>query len=95
MPSGPSSASVDLQRAVATEWHLPALLLNLMDPVQEKTTRVQNVMLAVNLARHSANGWDDAALPDDYRDIAALLRLDPDKVKGMVGAVMATRSPGS
>jgi HD-like signal output (HDOD) protein len=76
---------MDLQRAVAVEWKLPALLLNLMDPAQEKSTRVQNVMLAVNLARHSANGWDDAALPDDYRDIAALLRLDPEKVKAMVG----------
>lgn len=77
---------LDLQRALATEWHLPALLLNLMDPAQEKSARVQNVMLAVNLARHSANGWDDAALPDDYRDIAALLRLNPDKVRAMVGA---------
>lgn len=76
---------VDLQRALATEWHLPALLLNLMDPAQDNTPRVQNVMLAVNLARHSANGWDDAALPDDYRDIGALLRLEPDKIKAMVG----------
>lgn len=81
---------VDLQRALAVEWHLPALLQNLVDPALEKTTRVQNVMLAVNLARHSANGWDDAALPDDYRDIAALLRLDPDKVKAMVGAYPAS-----
>lgn len=82
---------MDLQHALATEWHLPALLLNLMDPAHEKTTRVQNVMLAVNLARHSANGWDDAALPDDYRDIAALLRLEPDKVKAMVDVSPATK----
>jgi hypothetical protein len=25
-------------------------------------------------------------LPDDYRDIAALLRIEPEKVKAMVGA---------
>ncbi|OIQ79982.1 HDOD domain protein [mine drainage metagenome] len=80
---------IELQRALAMEWHLPALLLNLTDPEQEKTVRVQNVMLAVNLARHSANGWDDAALPDDYRDIAALLRMEPEKVKAMVGATPA------
>ncbi len=75
---------IELQRALATEWHLPALLLDLSDPALEKTERVENVVLAVNLARHSANGWDDAALPDDYRDIGALLRLDPDKVREMV-----------
>jgi hypothetical protein len=77
---------INLQRALATGWQLPALLLNLMDPALAKTVRVQNVMLAVNLARHSAHGWDDAALPDDYRAIAALLRTEPDKVMALVGA---------
>lgn len=47
--------------------------------------RVRNVTLAVNLARHSANGWDDAALPDDYRDIAELLRMDIARVMRIVG----------
>lgn len=78
---------LDLQRALVAEWQLPALLQNLSDPAQEKTARVQNVMLAVNLARHSANGWDDAALPDDYRDIAELLRIPVEKVIGMTGPV--------
>lgn len=77
---------MELQKALTTEWKLPGLLLTLMDPVHSKNERVCNVMLALNLARHSANGWDDAALPDDYRDIAALLRVEPDKVKAMVGA---------
>ncbi len=76
----------DLQHAIAVEWRLPQLLLTLMDPEQAQNARVRNVMLALNLARHSANGWDDAALPDDYRDIAGLLRLEPEKVKAMVGA---------
>lgn len=77
---------MELQHALATEWKLPQLLLTLMDPGQAQNTRVRNVMLALNLARHSANGWDDAALPDDYRDIADLLRLEPEKVMAMVGA---------
>jgi HD-like signal output (HDOD) protein len=77
---------MDLQKALATEWKLPDLLLTLMDPAHSQNSRVCNVMLALNLARHSANGWDDAALPDDYRDIAALLRIEPEKVKAMVGA---------
>jgi len=76
----------DLQRQLTTEWRLPELLLNLMDPAQAHTTRVRNVMLAANLARHSAQGWDNAALPDDYRDIAALLRMEPDKVEALVKA---------
>lgn len=75
---------VELQRRLATEWRLPELLLNLMDPALAKTTRVRNVMLAVNLARHSALGWDNAALPDDYCEIGALLRMEPDKVVALV-----------
>lgn len=77
---------LELQRALAEHWQLPQLLLNLMDPAQAGSVRVRNVMLALNLARHSANGWDDAALPDDYRDIGALLRMDVDKVMALVGA---------
>jgi hypothetical protein len=55
-----------------------------MDPALANTTRVRNVVLAANLSRHSAQGWDNAALPDDYREIAALLRMEPDKVMALV-----------
>ncbi|MHB1215087.1 MAG: HDOD domain-containing protein [Thiobacillus sp.] len=75
---------MELQRQLTIEWRLPELLLNLMDPAQENTTRVRNVKLAANLARHSAQGWDNDALPDDYREIAALLRMEPDRVRVMV-----------
>jgi HD-like signal output (HDOD) protein len=77
---------LELQRQLTIEWRLPALLMNLMDPAQANTTRVRNVMLAVNLARHSAQGWDNAALPDDCREIGALLRMEPDKVMTLVKA---------
>lgn len=77
---------LELQRQLTAEWQLPALLMNLMDPAQAHTVRVRNVMLAVDLARHSAQGWDDAALPDDYREIGNLLRMEPDKVKALVKA---------
>jgi hypothetical protein len=60
--------------------------MNLLDPAQANTTRVRNVMLTVNLARHSAQGWDNAALPDDCREIGALLRMEPDKVMTLVMA---------
>lgn len=79
-------SGLELQRQITAEWRLPELLMNLMDPAQANTARVRNVTLAVNLARHSAQGWDNAALPDDYREIAALLRMEPDKVMRLVKA---------
>jgi HD-like signal output (HDOD) protein len=66
---------IDLQRELVRAWELPQLLLMLMDDENANKTRVRNVVLAVNLARHSANGWDDAALPDDYTALGELLRI--------------------
>ena len=36
---------------------------------------MQNVTLAVNLARHSTSNWRDAALPDDLAAIEKLLHI--------------------
>ncbi|MHB1075442.1 HDOD domain-containing protein [Thiobacillus sp.] len=77
-------AGLELQRQLTIAWRLPELLRNLMDPALAQSTRVRNVMLAVNLARHSAHGWHDAALPDDFDEIAALLHMDPNKVMALV-----------
>jgi len=74
----------DLQKMLVKEWNLPQLLLELMDDGNAGKPRVRNVTLAVNLARHSANGWNDAALPDDYRDIGALLRIPPAEAMELV-----------
>ncbi|WP_365977125.1 HDOD domain-containing protein [Thiobacillus sp.] len=79
-------AGLELQRQLTIAWRLPELLRNLMDPALAQSTRVRNVMLAVNLARHSAHGWHDAALPDDFDEIAALLHMDPNKVMALVKA---------
>ncbi len=65
----------DLQLALCDAWHLPALLKTLMDDANAHLPRVQNVTLAVNLARHSTGGWDDAALPDDLTAIEKLLHV--------------------
>jgi HD-like signal output (HDOD) protein len=80
----------DMQKRLVKEWSLPELLLTLMDDANSNHSRVRNVVLAVNLARHSANGWDDAALPDDYTDIAALLRMTPEQVMVMLGVDAGT-----
>jgi HD-like signal output (HDOD) protein len=65
----------DLQTALCGCWHLPELLVTLIGGLQPEHPRVRNVRLAVDLARHSANGWNDPALPDDYAAIANLLNL--------------------
>jgi len=80
----------DLQKALVQQWNLPELLLTLMDDANSSKQRVRNVTLAVNLARHSANGWDDAALPDDYKDIGVLLRTPAEQVMLMLGAEAGT-----
>ncbi|HRB98144.1 MAG TPA: HDOD domain-containing protein [Nitrosomonas sp.] len=75
-----------LQLELAIKWKLPKLLITLMDDSCSSLQRVRNVTLAVNLARHSANGWDDAALPDDYEDIARLLHMQASEIMIIVGA---------
>jgi HD-like signal output (HDOD) protein len=79
-------ALADLQKSLVQKWDLPELLLILMDDENANKPRVRNVELAVNLARHSSNGWDDAALPDDYKGIGELLRLPAEQVMAIVGA---------
>jgi hypothetical protein len=75
----------DLQTELVEVFKLPPLLKQLMRDESANEHRVKNVLLAVNLARHSANGWDDAALPDDYTDIAEFLRVDVDRAKRIIG----------
>ena len=74
-----------MQQALCRAWNLPELMLKLTDEEQASAPRVRNVLLAVNLARHSANGWDDAALPDDFKDIGELLNITPEAVRQRIG----------
>ncbi|MDE2145722.1 MAG: HDOD domain-containing protein [Burkholderiales bacterium] len=69
-----------LEHALMQAWHLPALLVQMTDgqATHALTPQVRNVQLAIRVARHSALGWDDAALPDDVTDVADLLNLAPD-----------------
>lgn len=65
----------ELQLALCHAWHLPELLTALMDSGSAQLPRVLNVKLAVNLARHSVDGWTDAAIPDDFAAIENLLNI--------------------
>jgi HD-like signal output (HDOD) protein len=79
-----------LKMALAETWRLPQLLTQLMDNENAENPRVQNVKLAVDLARHSANGWNDPALPDDFKGIRALLRIDQQTLVNRMGLDEAT-----
>jgi HD-like signal output (HDOD) protein len=67
---------VDLQRALSHHWHLPARLLAITDAYRNPNSlQVRTVQLAVRIARHSALGWGDPAIPDDVTEISRLLNL--------------------
>jgi HD-like signal output (HDOD) protein len=77
----------DLQRALMQAWRLPELLAQITDHTQMALTRVRNVVLAVDLARHSQRGWDNPAIPDDLAAIGRLLNLKPESVLEKVQAL--------
>ncbi len=69
----------DLQHLLMQRWRLPSLLLHITDEhAQNQSSQARNVLLAIRVARHSAQGWDNAALPDDVHAVAELLQLSPE-----------------
>jgi HD-like signal output (HDOD) protein len=84
---------LDLQLALVDRWHLPVLLNSLMDDEHPSSSRARIVALAAALARHSAHGWDDAALPHDYEAIQKLLGHSRREVMDRIwrAALRATR----
>ena len=83
----PALRSADAQRAVLhtdlaalketlmARWRLPELLVKISDDHASTNPQVRNVQLALRVARHSSQGWDNPALPDDIDEIADLLNL--------------------
>jgi hypothetical protein len=75
----------ELEHALMLAWRLPALLVQITDEHAAHTSlQMRNVQLAIRLARHSSGGWDNAALPDDLQDIAALLSISPEAAQRLV-----------
>ena len=66
---------IDVQQALMRTWRLPELLVRISDERHDGDTQVRSVALAIRLARHTRQGWDNAAIPDDVRDISLLLNL--------------------
>lgn len=83
----------DIQTALCKAWHLPDLLLKLIDDEHAEQPRVRNVVLAVNLARHLAHGWHDTALPDDLKAIAQLLNLSEEALGQRLGLAPPESGP--
>ena len=67
----------DLRQALMKLWRLPELLVRISDDRHADLDIVRNVLLAVRLARHTAQGWDNPAVPDDIAEIATLLNAAP------------------
>ena len=63
-----------LQIKLIAQWNLAPVLQELMDDSHGSHPRSANAALAVRLARHSVDGWDNPALPDDYVAIEQLLK---------------------
>ncbi|BBP01286.1 HDOD domain-containing protein [Sulfuriferula nivalis] len=74
----------DLQLALAKSWVLPTMLIGFMEKTNSQHRQMRNIFLAINLARHAENGWDDAALPDDYKAIGELLHMSAIDVQAIV-----------
>jgi HD-like signal output (HDOD) protein len=66
----------ELQLALCHAWHLPELLVTMMDDGNAQLPRVRNVKLAVDLARHTADGWTDPAITDDLSAVQGLLHIN-------------------
>jgi len=75
----------DLQHMLCKAWQLPELLLSQFNPEHSEKARFQNVKLAVDLARHSANGWENPALPDDYAAIEKMLNINREALMLRIG----------
>ena len=65
----------ELQHALMLAWRLPDLLVRCADDSHAEHPSVKSVALATRIARHTAHGWDNAAVPDDVREIADLLGM--------------------
>jgi HD-like signal output (HDOD) protein len=67
----------DLRQNLMKLWRLPELLVRISDNRHPEQSIVRNVVLAVRLARHTADGWNNPAIPDDIEEIALLLNATP------------------
>ncbi|MBV1774889.1 HDOD domain-containing protein [Burkholderiaceae bacterium DAT-1] len=73
----------ELEMALIEEWRLPRILQQLIDSSNEANPRVRTVRWATNAARHLSTAWNDAALPDDYKEGADIANISPESCADM------------
>ncbi len=84
---------LDVQHALMLAWRLPSLLVQITDDhAQKPSIQARNVQLALRVARHSTQGWDNPALPDDIRDIADLLHMGTEPTARLLAEIDADDS---
>lgn len=71
-------AMPDLVQALGAPWHMPEMLLSLMDHRHGNNPRALAASLAVMLAHHSEAGWHEATVLADYEAVAALMHMPLD-----------------
>ncbi len=69
---------MELEKDLMRAWHLPRLLMQLVDERENRDLQERCVLLATRTARHSMLGWDNAGIPDDLNEIGKLLNLGPE-----------------
>jgi len=67
----------ELQQALVSAWRLPSLLAETTAEPHAGQTGARAVALGSRLARHTADSWENAAVPDDVAEVAAFLNLSP------------------
>lgn len=80
----------ELEQALMLAWRLPSLLVQITDDhAQRVNSQIRNVQLALRVARHSALCWDNAALPDDVREVGELLTIHPESAARLLREIDA------
>lgn len=74
----------ELAHSLMLAWRLPELLRRITDDQHAEHPSARSVLLGIRLARHTAKGWENAALPDDIHDIATLLNISESATTALV-----------
>jgi hypothetical protein len=70
----------DLEQALLQAWRLPDLLVRITNDRLAGDPQARTVLLALRIARHSGEGWNNPVLVQDYRAAAELLGLSTEAV---------------
>lgn len=74
----------DLEQGLMKEWHLPSLLIRMTNDARRDDPQVASVALAVRIARHSQDDWNNPALPDDWIELGQLMGMLPSAAQTLI-----------